>query len=418
MEPNKPQTGKADAVATHQQMAEAFALFNSHTEKLQAAHQALTERVALLDAQLEDKNRQLKAGNLYLNDILSSIHHGITALDLEGRVTTWNHAAEEITGFSVEELTGQVFVSVCDVDEDSPLRKALLAEGRVDSFEARIKGKRDKTVWVRGSTSPLFDAQRGRIGLTLFFSDLTQLYHLEEQARRSERLRALGELAAGVAHETRNPMTTIRGFIQLLPEEYDNPEYRKEFSENVIREIDRVVDLTQSLLDFAKPTSSERISTDMGKYLDDIIEFQQESFNKSATKVTWDNREEGLCACIDQDRLRQVFLNLFTNAIEAMGQGGVININMSQQERAICADGAVMKVIVIEVTDTGPGVNLEDPSTIFDPFFSTKHYGTGLGLAISHRIVEEHGGALEVENRPHAGALFRVVLPSPKGGVI
>lgn len=292
-----------------EELAEAFAVFNVTTEKLQSAHAALTERVSQLDAELEEKNRQLEAAN-----------------------------------------------------------RQLLAR------MARIRA-------------------------------------LEEQARRSDRLRALGELAAGVAHEMRNPLTTIRGFIQILPEEYDDPQFRREFSHNVLREIDRLVALTENLLDFARPTSSERARLSVGEFLDELLAFLCERFRRSGTIVSWKRGESEHFVSADRGRLRQVFLNLLTNAEEAMPGGGRIQVSLASARRSLSPDGPEIPVVVVEVGDDGPGVPLDKLSSIFDPFVSTKHHGTGLGLAISHRIVEEHGGLLEVENRPAGGAVFRVVLP-------
>ena len=409
------------------QLAEAFAVFNATTEKLQSAHDALTARVATLDRELEEKNRQLEATNRQLSsrmaelsavrsflvDVIGSIHHGIATVDLAGKVTMWNRAAESMTGHREKDVLGRPLLVALGVEEGSPLGNFLGREERTPRFEARLKHRDGPTVWIAGSTSPLYNSEQCRSGTTLFFSDLTQLYHLEEQARRSDRLRALGELAAGVAHEMRNPLTTIRGFIQILPDEYEDAAFRLEFSSNVLREIDRLVGLTEHLLDFAKPTSAERRPLDLREYVEEILGFLGDRFRRSETRVCWRAAADGILADIDRDRLRQVFLNLFTNAEEAMGPGGSIDLALSTEVRTLERGGRriEVEVAVIEVADHGPGIEPGKVSVIFDPFFSTKHHGTGLGLAISHRIVEEHGGLLEVDNREGGGACFRVVLP-------
>ncbi len=245
---------------------------------------------------------------------------------------------------------------------------------------------------------------------------MAHIQALEEQARRSDRLRALGELAAGVAHEMRNPLTTIRGFIQILPEEYQQEEFRREFSTNVLREIDRLVGLTENLLDFARPTSSQRAETDVCEFLEEILGFLSDRFRRSRTTVEWTREPGEVCVHVDRGRLRQVFLNLFSNAEEAMENGGRMDLRVYSARRPLAAERPETAVVVVEVGDQGPGVPPDKMSAIFDPFVSTKHHGTGLGLAISHRIVEEHGGLLEVENRRAGGALFRVVLPAPDRG--
>ncbi|MBE7559972.1 sensor histidine kinase [bacterium] len=302
-------------------------------------------------------------------------------------------APEAITVQHLEELA-EVFARFNATTEKLEAAHAALTE-RVSQLDAELEEKNRQ----------LEAANRQLL------ARMARIRALEEQARRSDRLRALGELAAGVAHEMRNPLTTIRGFIQILPDEYDDPQFRREFTCNVLREIDRLVDLTENLLDFARPTSSERARLSMGEFLDELLAFLSERFRRNGTVVSWERGDGEHFVSADRNRLRQVFLNLLTNAEEAMPGGGRIQVALAAARRSLSADGPELPVVVIEVADEGPGVPPDKLSSIFDPFVSTKHHGAGLGLAISHRIVEEHGGLLEVENRPTGGALFRVVLP-------
>ncbi|HKI51692.1 MAG TPA: ATP-binding protein [Geothermobacteraceae bacterium] len=223
----------------------------------------------------------------------------------------------------------------------------------------------------------------------------------EEQLLRASQLSALGELAAGLAHEIRNPLGSIRGTAEIIMDPTTPDRQREEFALILIREVDRLNQVVTDFLKFARPAPVGKQSYDLNKLLDELVDFTATECQRN--HVTVDLTTSGLPqVAIDPDQLKQVFLNLILNAVQAMPDGGSLRIRTERRQDSLVA----------EFCDSGPGIPQDILSKIFNPFFTTRQTGNGLGLAISQRIVQAHGGQIEVENS-RQGATFRVLLPMP-----
>jgi signal transduction histidine kinase len=256
------------------------------------------------------------------------------------------------------------------------------------------------------SLSPLRDQEGRVLGLVAVFQDLSEKKRIEEQLRRADRLAAVGQLAASIAHEIRNPLAAISGSIQVLQEEMQPQGQTRQLLDIVLREADRLKLITGQFLDFVRPGTLLRKECELVTCLEETVLLLRQRERAGAEVVVDFTPPEGaVVVAADEDHLRQVFWNISLNAVQAMPDGGTLRIDL----RDLSADPGAAEVAV-EFADTGGGIRPEDLDRIFEPFFTTKETGTGLGLSIARRIAEELGGRIEVENRPGEGATFRVVL--------
>jgi two-component system sensor histidine kinase PilS (NtrC family) len=252
--------------------------------------------------------------------------------------------------------------------------------------------------------SPLVDRNQSAIGRVINFQDLTELRRMEQQVRRTERLAVIGGLAAGVAHEIRNPLASISGSIELLRSSPTESDETGALMDIVTREIDRLNELITELLDYTNPRPPTKVALDLAE----VVRGTAGAFSKDRdfadVALAVDIAAPGgqLEVDADPEKLRQVMWNLLRNAAQAaMEGGGSVEVRVSLAgERAI-----------VEVADDGQGIASEDIDRIFDPFFTTKEHGTGLGLAIVHNIVLEHRGSISARRRPRGGTVFRLELP-------
>lgn len=420
--PPIPEGARPEDVAALQK---AIAAFNRHTDKLQVAYDALQLRIAEINRELELKNKALEIANQDLqskiaeverlrgdlDNVIESMSSGLMAVDTEGICFTFNSAAEKALGRGHNEVLGRHCSEIMGKSA-STLAPLLLDGERHDQVELSIPHRSGRDVYVKGSVSPLLDRAHQRIGSTFIFSDLTSQRLLEERARRADRMTALGELAAGVAHEMRNPLTTIRGYLQILPSMKSAPAFLEEFSDNVIREIDRLARLTDDMLDMAKPISSDLEVHDLGDVAEVVLEFLADRFQGADIQVGLNRDRLRSPVQIDRDRIKQVLINLLINAIDALRpSGGQVEVSLSRSSERLAVGEAVRPFAVCRIQDSGPGIPADSLERIFDPFFTTKPHGTGLGLAVSNRIIEEHGGFLRVESGNEAGTSFSLFLP-------
>ncbi len=403
-------------------LTEAFRLFNENTERLRIAHETLEKRVAEIDAELEERNRQLARSNEnleikiheldevrnFLGSVIDSMNSGLVTVDNAGHITTFNGAAEQITGYPEAEIMGRPLREI--FPQAGELIHETLRTGRAfENIESTLTGVDNRVRPIRGSSAIIQDSEGHCLGATLTFLDLTHLKMMEEKVRRNARLAALGELAAGVAHEMRNPLTTVRGFVQLLPHQLDDPTFLQDLGTNVIREIDRLTRLTDSLLDLAKPVGMELAKLRVDLLFEEVLLFAADKIERCGIVVERDLRE--LECPMDRNRMKQVLLNLVLNACDAMQPGQRMRVSVERRAKVPTPQGEQRPHIVFIVEDEGHGMDEATRERLFDPFFTTKDHGTGLGLSISHRIVEEHHGFIRVHSEPGQGSVFEVYLP-------
>ena len=255
---------------------------------------------------------------------------------------------------------------------------------------------------VTGSLADVERRQRQRIEETAarLSETYAQLQASIEQLRRSDRLSALGELSAGLAHEIRNPLGALDGAVQILQRPELPAETRQEFAEMAGREVDRLKSLLTSFLDFARPQQPQRTMTEPALLLESIARLAAETAKMANVEICLEAQETAPIS-IDAEQIRQVLLNLALNAVQAMPDGGRLVLRSRQKDRSV----------ILEVADEGVGIAAENLERIFDPFFTTRATGTGLGLSIAHQIVHSHGGEISVRNNSDRGAMFAVILP-------
>jgi two-component system sensor histidine kinase HydH len=232
---------------------------------------------------------------------------------------------------------------------------------------------------------------------------LEEVRRLKDEVRRQEKLAALGGLAAGVAHEIRNPLSSIKGMATFFREQFDDGSEAREAAGVMIREVDRLNRVISELLDFARPTDLNRRFSDLSPLINRSIQLiQQDAASQNITIEV--HISDDICPVnIDPDRLTQCLLNLYLNALQAMSEGGTLTVGCHHED-----DGRKVR---ITVSDTGEGVAAEHLDSIFNPYFTTKNKGTGLGLAIVHKIVEAHQAHLEVESTPGRGTRMIIEIP-------
>lgn len=228
-----------------------------------------------------------------------------------------------------------------------------------------------------------------------------QLLETEEQLRRADRLSALGELSVGMAHEIRNPLGSIRGTAEILRDGTSKTDERYEFSEILVKEVDRLERVVRDFLNFARPTEKDLRSVSISEALQEVVTLTRQQAVKSHVDIRLDEAGELPMVSGDFEQYKQAFLNLVLNAIQVMPSGGTLDIACER------LDGHLR----ITFTDSGPGIPEELQDRIFNPFYTTRNDGTGLGLAITHRIIDANGGKLSVQSRPGEGACFIVDLP-------
>ncbi len=409
-------------------LARHFEIFTETTNKLIAAHQHLQEQVRSLLKELEKKNKELKAVNHelahrmreteevreFLDRVIDSMQTGLVVMDAGGNLTRVNRAARALLGWGAEAPSHIDELIDSEVHRVKPVGAGLETPPR--SGEIRLRTQEGGTILVRFTSVPIAGSGHTpspQVGALFVFEDLSRLRLLEEKVRRANRLTALGELAAGVAHEMRNPLATMRGFLQLLPVEYEDPAFREECSTRLIREIDRLARLTESLLELSRPIRPSDYRTDMASLVKEVLDEQCEAFQTEQVEVLYSIEEVPLLP-LDRDRIKQVLLNLIINARQAMQDPKLLEVHLSCREEIWGPEDHLTLLAVLSVKDNGRGIESRHLDSIFDPFFTTKDEGTGLGLALCHRIIEEHGGVIRVESAPGKGATFTLFFPVPE----
>ena len=379
--------------------------------------QVLRYHGALMDiTERREMERRLYQQQEFARRLVDSFPDLILVLDAEGRYTFTSPRIKDILGYDVEEYDTQPLGDRTHV-EDRPALQALFAEivgGRksFDSLEIRVRHKKGEWRRIRCHFSPLSD-ETGKIdGVIISGRDVTELKRLEEQLIQAEKLAAMGQMLAGVAHELNNPLTAILGVTELLRERQDFEETTKRQLDLTHRQARRAARIVQNLLEFSRPAAPQKKPLDVNGLIDRTLQLHEHSLRRNNVEVDF-QPQPGLPAVIgDANQLIQVFLNLISNAehaIREVRETGRIQIRV----------GRMGGHISVTVQDDGVGILAEALPRLFDPFYTTKRPGggTGLGLSICMSIVREHGGSIDVETLPAGGSAFTVFLPvAPASG--
>ncbi len=353
----------------------------------------------------------LSALTSYTDNILSSIAAGVVTLDSDGTILTWNSAAEKIVGLKAHRVVGLSFrhilsaLPLAGVDKESlehALESVLRTHNTYQGYKLCFHPRDADEVYINMSISLLLNSAGEQLGLVVIFEDISREIRMEEEFRRMGELAAIGQLAASIAHELRNPLSSIKGAAQFLQKEYEDHGSIVEFLSIIIEEVNGLNKLTTEFLDFARPVSLELKPTSLNTIVQKTLQLMSVHItdNNVVVKENLSKTLQEIHA--DPEQLEQVLKNIIINALQAMPEGGVLTLETGPTP----AGGAYMSI-----TDTGIGIQPGKIDRIFQPFVTTKTKGTGLGLSVVHKIVENHGGRIEVASEVDKGSTFRIILP-------
>jgi len=366
--------------------------------------------VCLRNAQLYQEVLTIKR---YLENILENMGNGLIAVDAQGRITTFNGAAEKLTGQSASAVIGQKIEEVLS-RELCTLLGQVMERGR-GSSDVEVEMPADGfTRFVCCSTAVMELPETGERGAILVLSDVTRIKELEQEKSWIQRLAFLGEVAAGLAHEIKNPLVSIKTFAELLPEKYDNHEFRYSFSRIVSQEIERINRLLAELLNFSKNSPLSCETVDMTSLMDEILLLLSPQIDAHKIRVFRHYDPVVPAVWADRNQLKQAVFNICLNSIQAMPEGGELRVSVlsvpaaDDESAGAVAPGGKVKILI---EDTGVGISAHQKDKVFDPFFTTKADGVGIGLSISHKIIGDHGGTIQIRSGDGEGAAFEICLP-------
>jgi two-component system sensor histidine kinase AtoS len=369
------------------------------------------ERVASKEDEVQRLTRELEDVKNFTDSIIQSIGSGILIARMNDAVTFINRAGERMLGYSKNELIGKPFSSLGLREKQGVVPSLLDNPEDLDTRKEGWMRRKDGVEFPVGFTINNHLNLRGEmIGKIVIFRDLTNIYKIQEEILRMDRLVSLGKLSSGIAHELRNPLAGIKTTSQALSEEMSEDDPRREYLTRITKEIDRLNDLLKTFFSFAKPQKLNLVPCHIKDIINEIIPFLIKEIADKGIRFTEDYHPQLAKIKVDKNQMHQVFLNLFLNSIQAMSEGGELKIEVTPQNSAP-GDGAKQNFVKAVISDTGRGIPPHLIHKIFDPFFTTKPKGIGLGLSIAYQIINKHGGSISVESRWEKGTSFVIHLP-------
>jgi PAS domain S-box-containing protein len=349
------------------------------------------ERARLVDG--------LRERTEFLENILQSSLDAIVVVDAQNRIKTWNEGARRIFGYEAEEVIGQSYDVLLAREERKTSEAMLQQPGSLRRVECVHQAKDGRRLIVEISAASLKDKKGRPIGRSCITRDITDLKSMQQELVRTQSLAVVGELAATVAHEIKNPLAGISGAIQVLAEGMPKNDGRREIVGEILDQVRRLDTTVRDLLNFARPITPSLRNLELGESISSVWKMLAP---QSEAKGIRFSVEGDVAACVNGDPLllRQVWVNLFQNSIEAMSQGGELRVAITAGPR-----------VRVEIRDTGNGIDPSAVDKIWRPFFTTKTRGTGLGLPIVKKIIEAHGGRIWCESEPKKRTSFYVEIP-------
>jgi two-component system sensor histidine kinase PilS (NtrC family) len=368
----------------------------------------LAENVRRADEQLAEASNQLADLQAFSQHVIDSLMSGLATTDMDGRILTFNRAAETITRIPSADAVGRPIAQILQLPGD--------LAGLFDSSEPHPRLPRVELAFRRadgvsielGLSTALLITPRGETGFVFTFQDVTESRKQDREARVQQRLAAVGEMAAGIAHEIRNPLASMSGSIQILRQELPLTAEQAQLMDIVLRESDRLNDTIRSFLAYARPQRLSTARMDVRQIVTDTARLLQNNAELSeAHQIEVAVADAPAWYVADENQIRQVVWNLATNGVRAMPNGGTLRLSVTRVEDEPDRPGE----LVIAVEDQGVGIAAEELDGIFQPFRGGFERGTGLGLSIVHRIVSDYGGEVKVTSQRGVGTRVEVVLP-------
>jgi PAS domain S-box-containing protein len=356
-------------------------------------------------------SQQPLAENGHHQAVIESIATGVVALDLDGKIVSFNRAAEQMTGFKSRQLQGRIFGELFEPGFFQNLNLTsdeLVQIEEETEIETQINGADKNDVYISLRISPLKSSKGKKIGVVLSLSAIPQTKKLEQQAKRTGRLAAMGEMAVQIAHEIRNPLGSIELFSTMLMDDLQEFDDLKALAEHISAGVKSINNIVSNLLLFVRPDQQpDHQVLDAHEALKDSLFFAGHLFDAhNGLEVQVELADYQLHVNGDLELLKQVFLNLILNAIQAMPQGGNLRISTRKIDGPRGSRWAE-----IRITDSGCGIPESDLLKIFDPFYTTKNEGTGIGLSIVHNITKMHRGSIDITSCEAEGTKCVVTLP-------
>jgi len=405
--------------------ADSYASFNKTIQKLHQAYKDLEQKFENLNLELEQTNLKLRESLVekdkvtnYLNNILESLTSGVLVVNLEEKITLFNRAAEEITGYKADEVLNRPYLEILgkEVDPQSTPVHTLRAGISHLNEEKEVLTKLQTKIPLGYSTSLLQDSEGNLLGAVEVFFDLSKIKKLEEEIARVRTLAALGEMAATVAHEVKNPLGGISGFADLLYRDIEEGDPRKNYVKKVIEGVDILNRIVMNLLDYTRSIKLDVRPTDFVKFLDEVVGFFEMDILREKKNIKIERLYPGMrCNCLlDSEKFKQVILNLLYNASQALPDGGLIQLSAGLESKEMenkIPDSTVGQMVSLKIKDNGIGMSEEVKNKLFTPFFTTKEKGTGLGLSTVKKIVQAHKGEIEVDSKLGKGTTVTIFIP-------
>ena len=369
-------------------LADAFEAFTKTTQSMEEVYHRLEQRSAELNRELEQKVRELALTTDYLSNLLESMSDGVIAVDTRGRITRFNRAASIVLGYPSDDVIG--------LDFEQVFSRTFSASDRPG--ETELHAQSGRKVPVNERDSAISDHAGRCLGRVKTFQDLSELIALREQVRQMDRLAAIGEMAATVAHEIRNPLGGIRGFAEFLARDIPEEDPRRRLVDKILAGAQSLGKVVNELLEYTRPVELSLSPTCCAVVAAAALRYVQYDGNRISILIQID---PALKVLADADQLKQVLLNMLLNAVQSIGAEGEIHVSAHADENDVD----------FVIRDTGCGMNAEQLGKLFSPFFTTKEKGTGLGLAVCMKIVEGHGGEIRAQSVESAGTTMTIRLP-------
>ena len=339
----------------------------------------------------------------FSDTLVENMPIGLVAIDVRNRIASINTVAGSVLGLSYGNVIGRDAATILPDEMWHQVDRVNREGGGVEK-EIDCTLHNDQAVSLELSVTPLLDGSGGSQGNMVLFKDLSEVKSLREEVARNQRLATVGRLAAGVAHEVRNPLSSIKGFATYFKERYRQVPEDQQIANIMIQEVDRLNRVVGQLLEFARPVDISKKSISLKTLIENSLKLIERQAQERGVSIRTDLPPADETAMLDPDKINQVLLNLYLNAVESMEREGRLSVVLETDGEKNC--------IKIQVTDTGLGISEKDLAHIFDPYFTTKASGTGLGLAIAHNIIQGHNGEIRAESHLGGGSTFTILMPA------